>query len=84
MIELEWNGAIGKCTHVAPARTSSIILGLVNRDNIDKKRTVETMITIMRADTQSTAMQMMTGARRRDVMRHNIKDLAVRFISEPE
>ena len=58
-------------THVAPAMINSIVLDLVNSENISRKQIVDIITMMMRAEIVLTMLQMITGVRRSSVIRIN-------------
>lgn len=71
-------------THVAPARTSSIVRDRVNPDSIDRYVIVENMIITIRTDVPLIRLQMTTGNSKRAVIKTSKNARAMRLIKCPE
>lgn len=84
LVNLSYINRLGKATYVAPAMINSIILELVNRDKVDKYKTVDAIIMKIRAQILLVAMQMTTGVRISSDIKNNMIALAVRLINGPE
>lgn len=71
-------------TYVAPARISSIVLGPLSLDSMNRKRAVDIMMISILIEVLFIILHIMTGINRRDVIKDNNKILAVRLIKKPE